>query len=194
MNTSKIELTDKLRRLGLWEEASRFKDECKRRLIDAGASRRDAGEEAWTQMEEQFTGENLKRYQAIQAKVMANYPPLIDPKVANAEGEANFDLVWLLWCMSLARLECWEGEDFVFAARIATEIAQVDSGIENRPMLDTAVSEVSRFVGEYATTKFEDVVERLESIGDPEANLYASELRAHLHEMCRFGPQGSVAE
>jgi hypothetical protein len=83
VNTSKIELTDQLRRLGIWEDASRFKDECKRRLIVAGESRRDAGEKAWEQMEERFTGENLKRYQAIQASVMAAYPPMISAVARN---------------------------------------------------------------------------------------------------------------
>ena len=47
---SKIELTDRLRRQGKWEEASRYKDEVKQCLREEGKTKREANDLAWTAM------------------------------------------------------------------------------------------------------------------------------------------------
>ena len=51
---SKIELTDRLRRQGLWGEASKYKDEVKDRLRTEGHSRKEAGELAWAEMQKRY--------------------------------------------------------------------------------------------------------------------------------------------
>jgi len=54
MNESKIELTERLRREGRWEEATRFKDEVLRKLRSDGMTKADAAEEAWRRMAAQY--------------------------------------------------------------------------------------------------------------------------------------------
>jgi hypothetical protein len=51
---SKIELTERLRREGRWEEASRFKDEAVKDLRSKGIRRAEANEQAWEAMAEKF--------------------------------------------------------------------------------------------------------------------------------------------
>jgi hypothetical protein len=67
VNESKIELTERLRREGRWEEASRFKDETFKKLRSEGMTKADAKEESWRRM-------------------AAKYPPLdsIDESVTEA--------------------------------------------------------------------------------------------------------------
>jgi hypothetical protein len=54
MNTSKIELTERLRREGRWGEASKFKDEALSQYRAKGAKRGDASEAAWEAMEQAY--------------------------------------------------------------------------------------------------------------------------------------------
>ena len=67
MNESKSDLTDRLRREGRWAEASLRKDAIKNELRATGMPRREAGEEAWKRIAEEF-------------------PPLPEP---DATGEPN---------------------------------------------------------------------------------------------------------
>jgi hypothetical protein len=50
VNESKIELTERLRREGRWEEASRFKDEVLRKLRSNGMGKAESKEDAWAEM------------------------------------------------------------------------------------------------------------------------------------------------
>ena len=49
-NESNVECTDRLRRQGKWEEASRYKDEVKQCLREEGKTKREANDLAWTAM------------------------------------------------------------------------------------------------------------------------------------------------
>jgi len=68
MKESRIELTERLRREGRWQEASRFKDEMVRNQRAEGMKRREAGEQAWQKMAEA-------------------YPPMSPEEVRRAEKE-----------------------------------------------------------------------------------------------------------
>ncbi len=54
MTESKIDLTDRLKREGRWEEASLFKDEKIKELRTTGLKRPEAQDKAWEAMEMQF--------------------------------------------------------------------------------------------------------------------------------------------
>jgi hypothetical protein len=54
VNESKIELTERLRREGRWEEATLFKDAKVKELRAGGMTRADAAEEAWRLMAAQY--------------------------------------------------------------------------------------------------------------------------------------------
>jgi hypothetical protein len=54
MQESKIEATERLRREGLWGEASKFKDAVIKQLRAEGKKRGEAAEEAWVKMAEKF--------------------------------------------------------------------------------------------------------------------------------------------
>lgn len=54
MKESKIELTERLRREGRWEEASRFKDDTVKRLRGEGTKRAEAADAAWDAMAEKY--------------------------------------------------------------------------------------------------------------------------------------------
>ena len=130
MNQSKIALTDQLRQLGVWEDAALWKDQRKRELVDEGMTRRAARERAWGETEDQFSGINLDRFLALQTALMADYAPLIAPSIADAEGEPSFALVWKLWCLCSARLDCWELNEFENAAAITHQLTQATSNSE----------------------------------------------------------------
>ena len=68
---SKINATDRLRREGRWDEASRFRDEVKQQLRAEGKSRQEANDAAW-------------------AAMLAKYQPL-----APSDGTGEFDDVWI---------------------------------------------------------------------------------------------------
>lgn len=186
MNRSKIETVDELRRLGLWEQASLLKDEIKQRLIDEGLSRREANRKAWEQMSEEFSGNSLLRHQVLQTVVMGEFPPEIEAGVANHTEEPDFDLTWELWCLSLARLECWESDDFEAARAVAARITQVDNGLDEDGMVLSALFEVNYFVQEFAAPKFAAVVHRLQELESTDKQ-YTEELQTHIREMARFG-------
>ncbi len=185
MKRSKIDLTDELRRLGLWEEASLFRDSCRQKLRASGVSRREASELAWQQMAECFDGLNLQRQLSIRLSIASNFPPMIDPACADQPHEANFSSVWRLWCLCLARLDCWEREDFDAAALITMEMGNYAS-VEPSTLSVMAMHEVNRFVVEVAAPKFLAVIDRLIAASEPQHE-YIDELNVHLCEMSRFG-------
>jgi hypothetical protein len=185
MQRSKIDVTDELRRLGVWEEASLFKDLCRQRYRASGLSRREANEFAWEEMAEYFDGQNLERYLSTWFPVASNFPPLIEPSCADQADEAPFDSVWRLWCLCLARLECWERDDFEAAALMSMEMFDKAS-IELTHLSLMAIYEVNRFVVKIAAPKFVAVVDRLKAASEPQQE-YIEELNGHLCEMGRFG-------
>lgn len=187
MNQSKISLTDKLRQLGVWEDASWWKDQRKRQLVDEGMTRREARERAWDEMEEQFSGINLDRYFALQKAFMADYPPLLDSSIADAEDEPSFALVWELWCLCLARLDCWELNEFENAAAITQKLTQATSDSET-VLRSMAALTVNKFVHAVVVPKFKSVLSRIDAAEDT-GREYGAELQGHLEEMVRFGAQ-----
>lgn len=54
MNESKIEATDRLRREGRWEVASKYRDEVRKRLKGEGKTRTEANDAAWEAMLEKY--------------------------------------------------------------------------------------------------------------------------------------------
>ena len=54
MNESKIGITERLRREGRWDEASKFKDEALKELRSNGMKRDEASESAWDAMEQAY--------------------------------------------------------------------------------------------------------------------------------------------
>ncbi|MCP4478779.1 MAG: hypothetical protein GY818_11875 [Planctomycetaceae bacterium] len=51
---SKIQATDRLRREGLWDQASLFRDEQRDKLRQEGVNRKDANQQAWELMLEEY--------------------------------------------------------------------------------------------------------------------------------------------
>ena len=192
MNRSKIDLTDELRRLGVWEEASLLKDVCRKRLRASGLSRREANELAWEEMAECFDGLNLQRYLSTRLSIAANFPPLIAPACADQANEAPFSSVWRLWCLCLARLKCWQRDDFAAAALISMEMGD-NASHELSPLSLMAIYEVNRFVAEIAAPKFVAVVARLNAAGEPQHETI-EELKGHVREMSRFGLENQLNE
>ncbi len=185
MTSSKIELTDRLRRLGIWSDASWFKDQCRRRLRASGLSRREANDRAWEEMSEQFDGPNLERYPIMKLMTIAEFPPSIKPVDADLAHEFNFNSVWRLWCLSLARLECWESGDFDMASFISMEMC--DNMLDGYEQLAyMAINESNRFVIEIAAPKFLAVTKRLIASAEHHDE-YIEELICNLKEMKRFG-------
>ena len=54
MVEGKIAITERLRKEGRWEEASKFRDEARQRLRTDGKSKHEAAEEAWALMAQEF--------------------------------------------------------------------------------------------------------------------------------------------
>ena len=54
MTESKIVLTERLRKQGVWDEASKFRDSVRKRLQSEGQSRREANERAWEAMAKEY--------------------------------------------------------------------------------------------------------------------------------------------
>ncbi|HUE71420.1 MAG TPA: hypothetical protein VMP01_11100 [Pirellulaceae bacterium] len=54
MNESKIAATDRLRKEGRWDEASRFRDDVRKKLREEGLARNEASEKAWQSMLDKF--------------------------------------------------------------------------------------------------------------------------------------------
>ncbi len=183
---SKIEITDRLRGLGAWDDASWFKDQCQKRLRASGMSRLEANERAWEQMETQFSGQNLEHYKTMRTLAMSEFPPMIDSDITDVDEEPLFAEVWQLWCYVLARLERWEDQDFDAAADITNLIAATDSD-KRHSMASMAINDVNRFVQRIVAPKFQAVISRLESSNGPDQQLYVDELRSHVNEMQRFG-------
>lgn len=183
--TSKIDLTDKLRKLGLWEQASVIKDQCRRRLVKEGLTRKEANERAWAEIDALFSGTNLERILMAETLVMADCPPAIPVALADIDGEVPFNFVWQMWCCCLARLERWEQNDFD-AAAIASATMLKKTTAETQSLVDQAINNSIEFVREVVAPKFLVVVRRLEQRDDFFED-YISELRAHIQEMERFG-------
>lgn len=84
MQESKIEVTDRLRGEGRWEEASKYKDDAVKRLRAEGMPAKEAREAAWCEMskkyqasdapQESFAVSDLKDLDAAQITALANAP------------------------------------------------------------------------------------------------------------------------
>jgi hypothetical protein len=185
MKRSKIDVTDELRCLGVWEAASWWKDRRKQQLINGGLTRREANSKAWDEMEEHFEETNLKRHAINQLVTMSDFAPILDTAIVDEPNEVDLATVWRFWCLCLARLESWEIEDFDTASMIT---CQMSAAIQdnNAPALSMALDEVNRFVKEIVAIKFNAVIHRLGAFSG-EYSEYISELQSHIREMRRFG-------
>lgn len=185
MTSSKIELTDRLRQLGIWGVASWYKDQCQRRLRASGVSRREANERAWVEMSKQFDGQNLERYLITEFMTMGEFPPSIKSADADLAHEIPFNYIWRLWCLCLARLECWESDDFEMASLVSMEMS--DNTLDGyEQFASLAVNEPNRFVVGIAAPKFVAVTKRLAASSERQDE-YVDELTCHINGMKRFG-------
>ena len=55
---SKIQITDRLRDMNLWDQASRERDELRKELRDQGMTRRDANERSWELIAERYPADD----------------------------------------------------------------------------------------------------------------------------------------
>ena len=90
---SKIELTDRLRRQGLWGEASKYKDEVKDRLRTEGHSRKEAGELAWAEMQKRYPAKDPPEVRDFYTALADGAYELTTPRGDAAE-KSEFTEVW----------------------------------------------------------------------------------------------------
>jgi len=74
-NESNVECTDRLRRQGKWEEASRYKDEVKRCLREGGKTKREANDLAWEAMHEKCPAVRPETDELLGRLMAVRYPP-----------------------------------------------------------------------------------------------------------------------
>ena len=89
---SKIETTDRLRRQGKWEEASRFKDQAKQRHRDAGKSRQEANRLAWEAVQEKFPPVPPEAEELLNRVMAVRHPPR--GQDGEDDDELQFQKVW----------------------------------------------------------------------------------------------------
>jgi hypothetical protein len=92
MSESRIVLTDRLRAEGRWNEASEFRDRERQRLRDEGWSRREANQESWRLMEEEFPPYDTEGRAFWMA--LCRFPPGHIP----ADLQPDFDANWVTYC------------------------------------------------------------------------------------------------
>jgi len=90
---SKIELTDRLRRQGLWDEASLNKDTVKSRLRSEGKSRKEAGELAWAETQKRYPAKDPPEVRDFYTALADGAYELTTPRGDAAERSA-FTRVW----------------------------------------------------------------------------------------------------
>lgn len=185
MRRSKIDLMDWLRSCDVWQDASLWKEERKNQLRAEGRSRREANQMAWSEMEELFNEDSVRRHSLLQFAVMAQLPPRLDANVVDQEGEPRFDVIWRLWCLCLGRLECWEAQDFETATIFTRQICQKTGG-EQAELITLAASKAREFVKLYVAPKFVKILSRLEKYHTL-SDVYSEELQCHIGQMERFG-------
>ena len=89
---SKIETTDRIRRQGKWEEASRFKDQAKQRHRDAGKSRQEANRLAWEAVQEKFPPVPPEAEELLDRVMAVRHPPR--GQDGEDDDELQFQEVW----------------------------------------------------------------------------------------------------
>ena len=76
MRESKIETTDRLRKDGLWAEASLYRDEAKACLRDEGLTRKEANEISWQAMLNKYPAVPPEIEELVYILLAAAFPPL----------------------------------------------------------------------------------------------------------------------
>ena len=89
---SRIETTDRLRRQGKWEEASRFKDQAKQRHRDAGKSRQESNRLAWEAVQEKFPPVPPEAEELLDRVMAVRHPPR--GQDGEDDEELQFQGVW----------------------------------------------------------------------------------------------------
>ena len=97
MQESKIELTDRLRREDRWTAASLYRDQLRKRLRAERMPRKQANEESWRLMAEEFppVGEDVRHF-----LVWATFFP--NRVMKGRPVEPEFPAVWFLFCRTVA--------------------------------------------------------------------------------------------
>ncbi len=91
MTESKIELTERLRREGRWDEASLFKDATVKELRAGGMARADASEEAWRRMAARYPPLTNTREPGAGAPIATSGEPSPPPWPRDAEPDIDVD-------------------------------------------------------------------------------------------------------
>ena len=98
MRESKITATERLRRNGNWETASLYRDDQRKRLRSEGMRRREANEESWRLMLEEFPPPDEDARSWYMA--LAEFPPSSIPR----DVRGKFTDVWRVYCRLKAYL------------------------------------------------------------------------------------------
>jgi len=135
MSESRIVLTDRLRAEGRWNEASEFRDRERQRLRDEGWSRREANQESWRLMEEEFPPPDCEGRASYYA--LADFPPECIPDHL----QPQFNSVWAVYCRLKAyACLCQPGLTEANGGLAATEARLRASDPERDPDLDVELT------------------------------------------------------
>lgn len=95
MKESRIDATDRLRREGRWGEASLRRDEARKQLRSEGKNRREANDEAWEAMLEQFPPLPAPTAALTNALDLADADVAILDRLAAVEPDIARDAAWV---------------------------------------------------------------------------------------------------
>jgi len=190
MRESKITATERLRRNGDWETASLYRDDQRKRLRSEGMRRREANEESWRLMLEEFPppDENARSWYMA----LAEFPPSSIPRDVRGE----FTDVWRVYCRLKAYL-CFcdpeiaraENSSETTERRLRVEVPAEDDTTEcptertNQRLVD-GFRDPSRFFDQ-AEVVFRDAVDAVGS-ETPETLATHDELSAFLDGLPRL--------
>jgi len=174
-NAEKLDLMERLRRQGEWDEAVELREIIRLQARRAGHSRQQARDIAWRELEELFPPKSQLEIAAepiFQWLAMCNRPhpslTAIDPGIRL--GELPVAVLWRISCTAMA-LHLAKSKGFrllVFNAYEAmVRIADCDSeNLELRSTMAIALDQPVRFLEEYALTRFETLLKTEDVLSD----------------------------
>jgi hypothetical protein len=181
MNETKIELTGRLRRESRWEEAANFKETERADFRSKGMNRKEAGEAAWSAMEEAYPPlpESEPTIDSVRIQGLSDIPESWGDLPSNANLQAE-----LSWCQA-NRLRVVEEKSS------GATVVSLDKARSPAPSwaalgwLETSIRSYSKYV-DIVAKSLKDEVDEQANVRRERASI--EEIRELLDEMHRDSP------